>query len=290
VQIQPNISEKSTPVVVVTGAAGGIGKHVLLQLQGRARILAIVQNAAQQSEVAALSAHSVACDLNDAASVQRALDEIRASCPEGIDGLVFTAAIQPVGPLELISRQDLERLFAVNVFGTIQVVQGLIPGLRRRRGRIVIFSSMAGRVAIPVLGAYNGGKFALEGISDTLRRELLPSGISVSLIEPGGVETPMAAAQGPLVEQLLARLDAQSEQHYGRLIRGYLAMAKAGLRHASKPEAVAQLAVATILRRDTPRARYVAGRDAKLMIFMSRWLPTRWLDAMLVKLVLGKNS
>lgn len=282
------MNSTTLPTIVVVGAAGGIGKQVVLQLQGRAQVIAVVQNAVQREEVSTLAAQSIECDLADADSVQRTLTAIASTSPGGIDGLIFTAAMQPVGPLELVPRQELERLFAINVFGTFQFVQGLIPALRNKRGRAVLFSSMAGRVAAPVLGAYNGSKFALEGLADTLRRELTLSGVSLSLIEPGGVLTPMAAAQGAQVQQFLDKLDADSERRYGPLLRGYRAMTEAGLKHASTPQHVARIAVAAALGPGTPKARYAVGIDAKLVITLGRWLPTRWLDRLLLKLALGK--
>lgn len=276
------------PAVVVVGAAGGIGRQIVLQLQSRARVLAVVQNEEQRLALGGLADTAIACDLADADSVDVALKSLDALCADGLDGFIFTAAMQPVGPLELVPRRELERLFAINVFGTFQFVQGLIPALRRKRGRVVLFSSMAGRVAAPVLGAYNGSKFALEGLADTLRRELRLSGISLSLVEPGGVSTPMAAAQGAQVQQFLDRLDADAAQRYGPLLRGYRAMTEAGLKHASTPEHVASVAVAAALNAGTPKARYVVGMDAKLVILFSRLLPVRWLDGLLLKLTLGK--
>ena len=282
------MNNNNLPTIVVVGAAGGIGKQIVLQLQSRARIVAVVQNAAQKAEVASLAAHSIECDLADAGSVQQTIDAIKAQCTDGLNGLVVTAAMQPVGPLELVSRSELERLFAINVFGTFQLTRGLIPALRSKRGRIVLFSSMAGRVAAPVLGAYNGSKFALEGLADTLRRELRLSGVSVSLIEPGGVDTPMAHSQAGQVQRFLSGLDSEAEQRYGRLVRGYLVMAQGGLKHASSPEDVARIAVDALTSSTAPRVRYTAGMDAKLVILLGRWLPTRWLDALLMKMVLGK--
>lgn len=281
------MNNKNSPTIVVVGAAGGIGKQVALQLQSRAQVVAVVQNAAQVAEVSALAVLCVECDLSNAASVQSTLDAINAQY-KTIDGLVFCAAMQPVGPLELVSRAEMEGLFAINIFGPHQFVQGLIPKLRQSRGRIVLFSSMAGKVATPVIGAYASSKFALEGWADALRRELRLSGVSLSLVEPGGVDTPMASAQAGLVQRTLARLDADSERLYGRLVRGYLALTQAGLRHASTPADVALVAVKAVIGPGAPKARYVAGNDAKLLIMLAGLLPVRWLDALLMKMTMGK--
>lgn len=279
---------KDLSTVVVVGAAGGIGKQIAMQLRGHAQVLAVVQNAAQREEVEDLCMHSIECNLSCAESVQDTIASIDSHCTDGIRGLIFCAAMQPVGPLELISRNELEKVFAVNVFGTLQLAQGLIPKLRQRRGRMVLFSSMAGKVATPMLGAYASSKFALEGAADAWRRELRLSNISLSIIEPGGVDTPMAAAQGDLVQRTLERLDVQSEQRYGRLVRGYRALAQAGMKHASTPAAVARVAVDAVISASEPKARYIVGNDAKLLILISRLMPTRWFDGLLMKMTLEK--
>lgn len=282
------MNNNKLPTIVVVGAAGGIGKQVAMQLQRRAQIVAVVQNAAQVSEVSSLSVHCVACDLSHSASVQSTIDSINAQTGNGIDGLVFCAAMQPVGPVELVSRADMESLFAINVFGTLQLVQGLIPKLRQSSGRIVLFSSMAGKVATPMIGAYASSKFALEGWADALRRELQLSNVSLSMVEPGGVDTPMAAAQAGLVERTLANLDVESEQRYGRLVRGYLALTQKGLKHASTPANVARVAVDAVMGPGKPKARYIAGNDAKVLILLAGLLPVGWIDALLMKMTLGK--
>ncbi|GLR65440.1 short-chain dehydrogenase [Acidocella aquatica] len=273
--------------VVVVGAAGGIGLEIVRQLQGQARVLAVVQNAEQQAIVSSLCAQSFTCDLLDTDSVAAAAAQVAQLVPGPLDAVVFCAAMQPVSPVELIKRVDIERLFAINVFSTMQFVQGMIPALRRKPGRIVLFSSMAGRVAAPMLGAYSASKHALEGLADTLRLELRTSGITVSLIEPGGVNTPMAAAQPALVDQALAALSETDAAHYGPLLRGYKTLAAKALRFASRPGDVARVAVRAAIGPKRPKARYAAGMDAKLTVALGHWLPASWLDALLVKMTLG---
>ncbi len=276
-----------TRTIVVVGAAGGIGTEVVRQLPPDTKVIAVVQNQEQINQVASLAWRSFECDLADAASVEATVDAIKQVVRDRLDGLVLCAAIQPIGPVELIARADLEKLYAVNVFGPLQLVQGVVPALRRAQGRIVLFSSMAGRIASPMLGAYASSKFSLEALADALRRELRPSGVSVSLVEPGGVDTPMAASQPALVEQALSSLDSESAQRYAPLYRGYLAMTQKGMRFASRPGDVARIAVNAVLGRVRSKARFVVGADAKIMIVMGRWLPVRWFDAMLMKLTLG---
>lgn len=274
-------------IYVVAGAAGGIGQEALVQLSAQGRVIAVVQNEEQLRQIDGLAWHGFACDLADAAAVEQTLARIRALAPAGLRGVVVCAAIQPVGVVEVIQRPALERAFAINVFGTLQFVQGLIPPLRQARGRIVLFSSQAGRFAPPMLGAYAATKFALEALADALRRELRADGVSISLVEPGGVDTPMAASQATMVTNALATLDAEATRRYGPLYRGYMAMTQKGMRFASSPADVAGLAVRALTGRGQPRARYIPSLDARLMIALSRWLPWRWFDALIVGLMKG---
>lgn len=279
--------ESNRPVVVV-GAAGGIGLEAVRLLQGQARIFAVVQNEEQAAQVTPLVAQSFVCDIADAASIATLLPALTAALPGRLDALLFCAAIQPIGPVELLSRAALEKIFAINVFGTLGIIQGLIPLLRPSRGRIVLFSSLAGRVAAPMLGGYAASKFALEALADTLRRELHGTGMTISLVEPGGVDTPMAAAQGPLVDKALANMDAQTEANYGRLYRGYRKMAMSALKFASKPNDVAHVAVRAAIGARRPKPRYVAGKDAQVTVLLSQLLPASWMDALLAKMTFGK--
>jgi NAD(P)-dependent dehydrogenase (short-subunit alcohol dehydrogenase family) len=282
------MSQAAKPVVIVVGAAGGIGLEIVQLSRASARVVGVVQNDEQIAAACAAGAQEcVVCDISESAAVAVALRELLALTDGRVDGLIITAAMQPVGAVEALPRQALERLFAVNVFGALELVQGLLPALRRSRGRVVLFSSMAGRLAAPLLGGYAATKFALEALADTLRRELHGSGVDISLIEPGGVDTPMAAAQGALAEQGLEKLDAGLREVYGPLYRGYRSMTAKALRFASTPQAVARLAVTAALDERRPKARYVAGNDARLMLLLARWLPTRWMDALLAKATRG---
>lgn len=283
------MSQAGKSVVIVVGAAGGIGLEIVRMAKPTAVVLGVVQNDEQIAAAREAGARdSVVCDISDSLAVTAAVQDLLALSGGRVDALIVTAAMQPVGAVEALQRQALERLFAVNVFGALELVQGLLPALRRSRGRVVLFSSMAGRLAAPLLGGYAATKYAVEALADALRRELRGTGVSVSLIEPGGVDTPMAAAQGALADQGLERLAPALREVYGPLYSGYREMTAKALRFASTPTAVAALACAAALSDGKPKARYVAGTDAKLMLLLARWLPTHWMDALLVKATRAK--
>ena len=134
----------------------------------------------------------VILDVTQADSIRTAAEAIgQAVGSDGLAGLVNNAGIVVAGPLELLPIEELRRQFEVNVIGNVAVTQALLPLLRQGRGRIVNMGSLNGVMAPPYFGPYSASKFALEALSDCLRVELRKWGISVSLIEPGSVKTPI---------------------------------------------------------------------------------------------------
>ena len=106
-------------------------------------------------------------------------------------------------PLEFLPLDQLRQQLEINLIGQVAVTQAFLPALRRARGRIVNVSSIGGRVALPLAGAYNASKFGLEGMSDSLRRELRSQGVDVILIEPGGVKTPIWEKGNALADEMM---------------------------------------------------------------------------------------
>src|SRR4029079_3929782 len=156
-------------------------------------------------------------DVSDASQIAAARDEL-GDAP--VAGLVNNAGIAIAAPLEFLPPDQLRHQLDVNVVGQVAVTQAFLPALRRTRGRIVNVSSIGGRVALPLVGAYNASKFALEGLSDALRRELRPFGVDVILIEPGGVKTPIWGKSTETADDMLDHGPRDVRQLYGSLIEG----------------------------------------------------------------------
>jgi NAD(P)-dependent dehydrogenase (short-subunit alcohol dehydrogenase family) len=150
------------------------------------------------------------------------------------------------------------------------------------RGRIVNVSSIGGRVALPLVSPYNASKFGLEGLSDSLRRELRPQGIDVILIEPGGVKTPIWGKAGQLADEMLAEgMPPDAERIYGDMIAAVRAgTTKIAQETGIEPREVAE-AIGTALTARRPRTRYLVGRDAKLRGPMAKFLPDRVMDRLI---------
>src|SRR5882672_2744572 len=177
--------------VVVTGASTGIGAALVRHLAGRGfRVFGTVRRAEDEAGLERAGVAAVRMDVTDTASIARAREQVeRALAGAPLAGLVKNAGIPAAGPLEMFPLDELRRVLEVNLVGAVAVTQAFLPLLKASRGRIVNMSSVAGRGALPFLGPYAASKFGLEAISDSLRRELLPFGVKVIVIEPGSFKT-----------------------------------------------------------------------------------------------------
>src|SRR5438093_1841345 len=177
--------------VVVTGASTGIGAAIARDLSGRGfRVFGTVRRAEDEAALERAGVTAVRMDVTDPTSIARAREQVeRALAGAPLEGLVNNAGIPAAGPLELFPLDELRRVLEVNLVGVLAVTQAFLPLLKASRGRIVNMSSIAGLGALPFMGPYAASKFALEAMSDSLRRELLPFGVRVIVIEPGSFKT-----------------------------------------------------------------------------------------------------
>jgi NAD(P)-dependent dehydrogenase (short-subunit alcohol dehydrogenase family) len=267
------------PSVLLTGAGRGIGRATALRLAaGGWEVFAGVRHPQDGEALAATSLARrivpVVLDVTDAEQIA-ALDQM---LPERIDALVNNAGIVVSGPVEGLSIEDLRRQLEVNVVGQVAVTQALLPRLRAARGRIVFISSVSGRVAAPMMGAYSASKFALEGLADTLRMELRRWGIRVVLIEPGAIDTDLWRQAPDTARETEDALSPEVRALYSDHLAGIRTTIPRMQKQASAPEAVAA-AVERALTAKRPRARYLVGTDAYSQVAMRTALPTRATDA-----------
>jgi NAD(P)-dependent dehydrogenase (short-subunit alcohol dehydrogenase family) len=271
--------------VLVTGASTGIGEACALRLDAAGfRVFAAVRKTSDADALAAKGSPRltpVLMDVTDAESIARAVERIEAAVGErGLAGLVNNAGISASAPLEFLPLDTLRHVLEVNVVGQLAVTQSCLPLLRVARGRVIMIGSILGVVALPLGGAYSASKFALEGLSDVLRLELAAAGIHVSIIEPGAIATPIWSKGVSVADQLQNRLtDAQREAleaRYGDMFGAARQGARRSAERGQSPDAVA-LVVEGILDASRPAARYVVGRDARLIRWL-RWLPARRFD------------
>jgi NAD(P)-dependent dehydrogenase (short-subunit alcohol dehydrogenase family) len=185
--------------VVVTGASSGIGHDVALAFgeQG-AHVALLARRRVQLEELAGKinkaggKALALDCDVTDRARVFWAIDQVKEAFGK-VDILINSAGLLIAETVEEMQPEDLERMMAVNVFGALNAMQAVLPLMRKAKsGNIVNISSLAGRRGVSPLGGYSSTKFALVGMTEALRVELFNTGIKVSLVMPGVIDTPMA--------------------------------------------------------------------------------------------------
>jgi NAD(P)-dependent dehydrogenase (short-subunit alcohol dehydrogenase family) len=199
-----------------------------------------------------------------------------------LDALVDNAGIGIAAPLEFLQPEELTRQLDVNVVGQLRVIQAFLPALRRSRGRIVLMGSVGGRSALPFLGAYAMSKFALEAMADSLRVELAPFGMHVSIVEPGTIATAIWTKP----QRALEEFPAEAAALYGERVEKFRRLAAERSAGRGVPPAEVAKAVEHALNSPTPKARYLVGPDAKRRARLQR-LPVRTRDRLLTRFLFG---
>ena len=279
-----------TQSVVITGASTGIGEACALRMDGQGwRVFAGVRKDADGQALKAKASDNltpIILDVTEQPSINTSAETVNAAVGEsGLAGLVNNAGVGIGGPLEFISVDELRRQLEVNVIGQIAVTQAFMPLIRKATGRIVNMGSIGGRMATPFLGPYNASKFAMEALTDSLRQELHPWGIHVSIVEPGSIATPIWDKSKAAVDDLKEALPEEAMMLYGDTVeaieKALVEFEAAGI----PPDNVAKF-VEHALTAKTPRTRYVVGRDAQIQRMLVKWAPDRVRDG-LVRRQLG---
>lgn len=275
-------TSEQTPSVVITGASTGIGEACALEMDRRNwRVFAGVRSAEAGERLRQRASNRLVPLLIDVtnreqiAAAAKTVTEAVGSA--GLNGLVNNAGVVVAGPIELIPLEDLRKEFEVNVVGQVAVTQAFLPQLRAARGRIVLMSSVSGKVAAPYLGPYAASKHALEAIGDSLRVELHRWGISVSVIEPGSIRTPIWDKARAEADQLAQRMPPEAEALYGEELE-QMRRATERLAASGLPVETVVRAVAHALISPRPKTRYPVGAQTKLAVSVFKFLSDRTKD------------
>lgn len=279
--------------VLVTGASSGIGRAVSRLLAARGwTVFPTARRPGDLGDLRSEGFDPIPLELEDPASVEAAAHAALERCGGRLGAIVDNAGYGQPGALEDVSRDALRRQFETNVFGPVQLTALLVPAFRAQgRGRIVLLSSVVGRLAIPFMGAYCASKFALEAIGDEWRMELADGGIAVSLVEPGPIasdfrrRTVREARDGGLASapSVFARQYARDWKDEVRTFTRPTDIFR------KPPEAVARK-VLHALESPRPRPRYPVTAAAHLGAWASRHLPTRFLDSLMSSKVIGRST
>jgi len=276
--------------ILITGCSSGIGRCVAQGLHARGwRVFATARKAADVDMLQTKGLEALQLDLADSTSIRAAVDAVLARTGGTLDALFNNGAYGQAGAVEDLRREVLREQFETNLFGTMELTNLLIPVMRRQgHGRIVQNSSLLGYVALPYRGAYVASKYALEGLTDTLRLELQGTGIHVVLVEPG-----------PITSRFRANAFASYQRNVDKAHSFHRARYEAMERRLTKPGPAAPFTlppeavlkeVVHALESARPRVRYRVTFPSTLFALCRRFLPDRWLDKLLQSVGKGESK
>ena len=259
-------TKEEEKIALVTGSSSGVGFETsLLLAKNGFRTYATVRNLHKAkamrniSDKGELPIRVVELDVNSDKSVEDAINRINDESKR-IDVLVNNAGYSLLGALEDLSMDEIKAQFETNLFGAIRVMKAVLPIMRKQQGgTIVNVSSMAGRVAFPLLPAYNGTKFALEGVSESMRYETDTFGIKIILVEPGAIRSNFVS------NGIIGQKAREPSSPYAPMVETIQKTLPRVLEQATRPEEVAKVIVKAVTT-NNPDSRYLVGNDAIQMI------------------------
>lgn len=268
-------------IILITGCSSGIGHDAALALFQRGhRVVASCRKEDDVKKLIALGLEAVRMDMNEGQSIATAFAEVLAKTAGRLDVLINNAGYGQAGALEDISREVLRDQFETNVFGLMDLTRLAIPVMRQQgQGRIINISSVLGLISLPFRGAYNASKYAVEGLSDTLRLELKPSGIEVICIEPGPIASRF---RDNTIDHSLKKIDKERShfhQQYQQMLGGFREQKEESIFTRGTDAVITKLIHA--IEDKKPRAKYPVTFPAHFFALVKRLLSVRMLDRLL---------
>lgn len=262
--------------VLITGASAGIGRATAIYLaENGYNVYGAARRVEKMADLKPYGIRPIALDVTVDESVEACVVQIFKEAG-GIDILINNAGFGSEGAIEDVSKQDAKYQMEVNVFGAMHLTQLVLPKMRQNRyGKIINISSVGGKIALPLGGWYHASKFAIEGLSDSLRMEVQPFGIDVIVIEPGGVKSEW----GDIAIENLVRVSGNA---------AYKEMAKGAEKSFRKTEAnnAEPIVIARLIKKaievSRPRSRYAGGNMAKPLLFLRGILSDRVFDRLIM--------
>ena len=263
-------------VALVTGASSGIGKETAkLLIQNGFTVYGASRRVEKMAELKDAGAKLLSMDVTDDDSMVAGVNEILKN-EQRIDILVNNAGYGSFGALEDVPISEAKYQFEVNIFGLARLTQLILPTMRKQlSGKIINVSSIGGKIGEPHGSWYHATKFAVEGLSDSLRMELKQFGIDVVVIEPGAILTEW----NTIARENLLKVSGNTD--YKTLANKHAKMLANADKRGSQPIVVAKTIVkAAIAKR--PKTRYATGGGAKIILFMRRILSDKMFDKMML--------
>lgn len=281
-----NIMERGT--VVITGTSTGIGRACALSLDKIG--FQVFAGVRKKEDGAVLKQESserltpIIIDVTDNDSIARAAEIVRESIGEaGLAGLVNNAGSPVMGPIEFIPIDKFMKQVHVNLIGHVAVIQAFLPLLRKYHGRIINIGSIGGIQPVPFNSPYGASKAAMENLTDSLRMELRPWNIPVTIVIPGNICTEIWKKARETAVGFLGSLPEKTRDLYGSPINSMVHHISSKMENSGNPpEAVARVVIKALLTKK-PKTRYIVGWDARLLIIMGKFVSDRIRDRIMLR-------
>jgi NAD(P)-dependent dehydrogenase (short-subunit alcohol dehydrogenase family) len=290
------MGNKQQQIALVTGSSSGIGFETSLRFaQNGIYTYASMRNLSKSDEILGyarkdnLPLKILRLDVADEESISEAIDKIISERGR-IDIVVNNAGYSLLGPLEQLHINEIKEEFETNFFGIIKLIQSVLPMMRKQGyGRIINISSLAGRIGFPLSSAYVSSKFALEGLVESLRYEVQPYGILVSLIEPGVIKTNFVNNMKLGKNVITSSNSGNDDSPYVEIIQKRISAFKPRFEKGSSTSEVADMVLQAVTS-DNPKARYLVGEDALKMMEKRRNTTDEEFARLVMNSVLGRDS
>lgn len=269
--------------ILVTGAARGIGNTLVRRAVNRGdHVIACLRKESDIEKFeAAPNLQFVIMDVSSTESVEQAFGRVDSLLGgKKLDAVVNSAAIQVSGALEVVPMADFENHYNTNTLGSVRIIRNALPRLRGHGGRLILVTSLWGRAAGPLLGAYCSSKHAIEALADVARRETVGQDVHIVVAQPGVVLTDMYTKQADEIKTKIAELGDAERSLYANLYRRYLKLVESGGRAAITADKAAENIEKAIFAA-RPRRRYQFGLDSKVVCFLAWLLPVSIMDFLL---------
>ncbi len=269
--------------VLITGCSSGIGLHIAQVLQQRG--YKVIASARKENDVESLTKQGIYCiqlDITNSQNIQRSIEKVLAESGGNVYALINNAGYGQPGAVEDLTRTTLREQFETNLFGLVELTNKLLPTMHKQgHGRIIQISSVLGFVAMPLRGAYIASKYALEGITDTLRLELKNTNIHISLVEPGPI---ISRFRQNSLHMFKKNIDSNNSRFHSIYLKTETKLKKDGpaVPFTLGPDAVTNKVIHA-LESNRPKARYYVTFPTHLFATLKRILPTNLLDYILNK-------
>jgi short-subunit dehydrogenase len=262
--------------VLVTGASAGIGKATAILLaQNGYNVYGAARRTEKMQDLKTYGINPIALDVTKDESITACVEHILEETGS-IDILINNAGFGAEGAIEDVTMQDAKYQMEVNVFGAMRLTQLVLPKMRQNKyGKIVNISSVGGKIALPLGGWYHASKFAIEGLSDSMRMEVKPFGVDVIVVEPGGVKSEW----GDIALKSLVRISGNTA--YKEMVKGAEKGFKQTEKNNSEPLVIANL-IKKGIEAKKPKTRYAGGSMAKPLLFLRSILSDRMLERLIL--------